>query len=127
MGRYYSGDIEGKMWFAVQNSNDWDYFGKEGNYPERLEYYYEKEDLPEIKKGIENCKKMLGSHKKEIELFFKKKESYNDLRLAKYLGIKEDKVRDILKWYARLEKGEQLYNFLKQKENDYCEFEVELG
>ena len=33
MGRYYSGDIEGKMWFAVQNSSDWDYFGKEGNYP----------------------------------------------------------------------------------------------
>ena len=69
---------------------------------------------------------MLGRHKKEIDLFFKKKESYNDLRLAKYLGIKEDKVRDILKWYARLEKGEQLYNYLKQKENDYCEFEVEL-
>ena len=127
MGRYYSGDIEGKMWFAVQNSNDWDYFGKEGYSPERLEYCYEKEDLPEIKEGIENCKKVLGNRKKEIDLFFKKKESYNDLRLAKYLGIKEDEVKPLLVWYARLEKGEQLYNYLKQKENDYCEFEVELG
>ena len=127
MGRYYSGDIEGKMWFAVQNSSDWDYFGKEGNYPERLAYYYEKEDLPKIKKGIENCKKMLGKYKKEIDLYFKKEQGYNDKELAKYLGIKEDKVRDILKWYARLEKGKQLYNFLKQKGHDYCQFEVELG
>ena len=127
MGRYYSGDIDGKMWFAIQNSNDWDYFGKEGNYPERLEYYYEKEDLPEIKEGIENCKKMLGKYKKEIDLFFNGNQNYTDKNIAKHLGIKEDKVRDILKWYARLEKGKQLYNFLKQKENDYCQFEVELG
>ena len=127
MGRYYSGDIEGKMWFAIQNSSDWDYFGKEGNYPERLEYYYEKEDLPEIKKGIENCKKMLGKYKKEIDLYFKKEQGYNDKELAKYLGIKEDGVKPLLEWYARLEKGEQLYNFLKQKGNDYCQFEVELG
>ena len=37
MGRYYSGDIEGKMWFAVQSSNDWDFFGVEG-WVEALEY-----------------------------------------------------------------------------------------
>ena len=103
MGRYYSGDIEGKMWFAIQNSSDWDYFGKEGNYPERLEYYYEKEDLPEIKKGIENCKKMLGKYKKEIDLYFKKEQGYNDKELAKCLKIKEDGVKPLLEWYARLE------------------------
>ena len=127
MGRYYSGDIEGKMWFAVQDSNDWDYFGKEGNYPERLEYYYEKEDLPEIKKGIENCKKMLGKYKKELDLIFKREQGYNDKELAKCLKIKEDEVKPLLEWYARLEKGEQLYTFLKQKGHDYCQFEVELG
>ena len=27
MGRYYSGDIEGKFWFAVQSSNAADRFG----------------------------------------------------------------------------------------------------
>jgi hypothetical protein len=70
---------------------------------------------------------MLGKYKKEIDLFFKKKESYNDLRLAKCLKIKEDEVKHLLVWYARLEKGEQLYNFLKQKGHDYCQFEVELG
>ena len=30
MGRYYSGDIEGKFWFAIQSSDDADYFGVEG-------------------------------------------------------------------------------------------------
>ena len=27
MGRYYNGDINGKFWFAVQNSNCADRFG----------------------------------------------------------------------------------------------------
>jgi len=27
MGRYYNGDIEGKFWFAVQSSDDADFFG----------------------------------------------------------------------------------------------------
>ena len=41
MGRYYSGDIEGKFWFAIQSSDDADYFGVEGvsNY---LGYYFDK-------------------------------------------------------------------------------------
>ena len=30
MGRYYSGDIEGKFAFAVQSSNDADFFGVTG-------------------------------------------------------------------------------------------------
>ena len=127
MGRYYSGDIEGKMWFAVQDSNDWDFFGVEGYQPERLQYYFEKEHLPKIKKGIENCKKVLGSRKKELDLIFKREQGYNDKELAKCLKIKEDEVKPLLEWYARLEKGKQLYKFLKQKGHDYCQFEVELG
>ena len=127
MGRYYNGDIEGKMWFAVQSSNDWDFFGVEGYQPERLKYYFEKKNLPKIKEGIEKCKKALGNFRKGLDSFFDKKEGYNDEQLAKHLGIKKDEVKPILEWYARLESGEQLYNYLKQKENDYCEFEVELG
>ena len=29
MGRYYSGDIEGKFWFGVQSSTDGEFFGAE--------------------------------------------------------------------------------------------------
>ena len=41
MGRYYSGDIEGKFWFAVQDSDDADFFGCEGRPPSVLEYDFE--------------------------------------------------------------------------------------
>ena len=37
MGRYYRGDIEGKFWFAIQASNDADFFGCEGEPPNYLE------------------------------------------------------------------------------------------
>ena len=124
MGRYYNGDIDGKMWFAVQSSNDWDFFGVEGYQPERLQYYFEKEDLPKIQKGIEKCKKALGKYKNGLDLFFKKKEGYNDKQIAEHFKIPEISVKPILEWYARIELGEEIYNYLKK--NDFCEFEVEL-
>ena len=37
MGRYYTGQISGKFWFGIQNSNDPDYFGVE--YKDVLSYY----------------------------------------------------------------------------------------
>ena len=40
MGRYYSGDIEGKFGFAIQNSNAADRFGVTGQTPNFLEYYF---------------------------------------------------------------------------------------
>ena len=39
MGRYYSGDIEGKFWFGVQNSTDADFFGVQGE-PRFYHYYF---------------------------------------------------------------------------------------
>ena len=40
MGRYYTGDIEGKFAFGVQASDAADQFGVEGQTPEYLEYYF---------------------------------------------------------------------------------------
>jgi hypothetical protein len=37
MGRYYSGEISGKFWFGIQDSNDADYFGVE--YKDVIIYY----------------------------------------------------------------------------------------
>ena len=60
MGRYYNGDINGKFWFAVQNSNDANHFGvrgiyflqsdgkklyEEAEYYDGLEYYFGEEHL----------------------------------------------------------------------------------
>ena len=52
MGRYYSGDIEGKFWFGVQSSDDASFFGGEMYEPNYIEYEFSKEDLKDIKKGI---------------------------------------------------------------------------
>ena len=49
MGRYYNGDIEGKFWFAVQSSDDADFFGVEG-YSAYLNYYFDKDDMTTIDK-----------------------------------------------------------------------------
>ena len=82
MGRYYSGDINGKFWFAVQSSNDADFFGVEGEAPEMLEYGFEKDNLSDVKKGLDKCLEELGKNKKILDDFFKEKESYNDAMLV---------------------------------------------
>ena len=51
MGRYYQGDIEGKFWFGVQDSEDADFFGCEGE-ARFLTYSFSTEDLPNIEKGL---------------------------------------------------------------------------
>ena len=53
MGRYYSGDIEGKFWFALQSSNCADRFGREGQTPSYLDYYFDIDDLPEVEAEIQ--------------------------------------------------------------------------
>ena len=44
MGRYYHGDIEGKFWFAVQSSDDGEYFGMRES-QSYIEYYSRNYDL----------------------------------------------------------------------------------
>ena len=65
MGRYYNGDIEGKFWFAVQDSSAADRFGVIGNQPQELYYYFSEEDLPKVEKEIKNIKNTLGSYKEK--------------------------------------------------------------
>ena len=45
MGRHYYGDIEGKMFFAVQPSFDASFFGGEELEPQTIEYYFGGEHL----------------------------------------------------------------------------------
>ena len=68
MGRYYHGDIEGKFMFAVQSSDDADFFGVVGQPPEsQLEYSYREEDLPMIKKGLKELKILHKKIEEQIE------------------------------------------------------------
>ncbi len=127
MGRYYSGDIEGKFWFGVQSSDDASFFGGEQQEPNYIEFVFSKdEDLPTIKKGIARCKKELGDYKKGLDDFFKTEGAtgYNDDMLVKYFkkDIKEIYIK--LEWYARLELGQKILKCVKEK--DYCQFQAEL-
>ncbi len=123
MGRYFSGDINGKFWFAIQSSNDADNFGVTGTQPEELEYYFEKDNLPDINEGIDECIQGIGKYKKKIDKFFKENDSYNDKMLADYLKIEETEVKELLVLYARLELGIKIKDCVE--EQDYCSFTAE--
>ena len=58
MGRYYEGDIDGKFWFAIQSSDDGEFFGAEEQDSNWIDYYLER-DWFEASEGIKKCKKAL--------------------------------------------------------------------
>ena len=121
MGRYYNGDIEGKFMVAVQSSDDADFFGVKGKPPEEfLEYYFDKDNLAEIKEGIETCKRILGDWKKKLDDFFKTRSGYNRKMLQDEIGLKD---WSMLEWYARLELGEKILKCVEEKGE--CQFEAE--
>lgn len=118
MGRYYNGDIDGKFWFGTQSSDDADFFGVTGYQPNRLEYEFEEDNLPEVLEGINECKEKLGSYKVKLDKFFKKNNGYND-EMLKEAGIEPA----LLAWYARLELGIKIRDSIKT--NGHCYFEAE--
>ena len=69
MGRYYEGDINGKFMFAVQSSDDADFFGVEGHYA-YLHYYFDKDNMTSIDEGIKSCIDTLGSWNEKLDKFF---------------------------------------------------------
>ena len=123
MGRYYTADIEGKFWFDVQDSDDADFFGSAGQ-ASHLNYYFNQDNLKDIAKGIEVCKKELGEWKQKLDDFFKNNNGYNEEMLTDQLGLKKDDQLPLLQWYARLELGEQIHECVVK--NGSCGFEAEI-
>lgn len=121
MGRYYHGDIEGKFWFAVQSSDDGEYFGmrETTNY---IQYY--SDDLKTAEEGVQECLNTLGKYKEEIDKYFTEYASYTDEKLAKALNISEDKLKELLVWYARLRLGNKIVACIKEQGS--CYYEAEL-
>lgn len=138
MGRYYNGDIEGKFWFAVQSSDDADFFGARHAEPNVVNYDFSKDDLPSIRTGVVRCRGALGDYKAKLDAFFAELEAkhsgYDDRMLADYLGLPYDHdasdfyanrdVTELLEWYARLELGEKILTCVEA--TDECNFEAEL-
>ena len=119
MGRYYSGDIDGKFWFAVQPSNSAERFGVTGYQPEFLEYRFGADNIQDVESEIKKIEDALGDQLQKFDEFFEKHTSYRDEMLAEN-GISVSKLGD----YADLIFGRQILECLKEK--GYCEFEAEL-
>lgn len=136
MGRYYSGDIEGKFWFGVQDSDDADFFGGQHAEPNVIEYNFSDDDLPSIKDGIKKCREALGKNKEKLDAFFAEGgagyQGYNDKMVSELLGfkwndsvhsIRHPEVHAVLEWYARLELGLKILKSVKA--TGRCDFEAE--
>ena len=123
MGRYYSGDIEGKFWFGVQNSNAADRFGVTGVEPSELYYYFDKENLETVEAEIEVIEKNLGKYLHLMDRFFAKYEYYTDEQLATALGISTSEIETLLGEYADLRLGRKIRKCIL--ENEQCEFTAE--
>ena len=119
MGRYYSGDIEGKFWFGLQPSNAASRFGGEEREPQYIEYYFDDEHLAEVNEEIEEIITTLGDKKKIIDDYFEGKIGYNDKDLEA-IGI----TQYILSEYADLKLGIQIRDCIVEK--GHCNFDAEL-
>ena len=124
MGRYYSGDIEGKFWFGVQASDDASFFGGNNCEPNHINYEFDENDLPDVKKGLKTCNKKLGKYKIELDQFFQRETGYTDEMIEEELKVNKNKAKELLTWYARLELGEKITECIE--ESGQCSFEAEL-
>lgn len=124
MGRYYSGDIEGKFWFGVQNSDAADRFGVAGQEPNYIEYYFTRDNLKDVEEELENIKKELGVHViGMLEQWFDSKVSdYGSLE--EYLNMDKNQTQAVLSEYADYILGVKIANHIKN--NDECSFTAEL-
>ena len=119
MGRYYSGDINGKFWFAVQASDAADRFGSKGYEPSYLEYNYFNEHLADVEIEIKNIEDALGDKVAVLDKFFSERFSYSDDDMAS-LGISKHDLME----YADLGLGKQIRDCIKEQGS--CIFTAEL-
>jgi hypothetical protein len=127
MGRYYTGDIEGKFWFAVQNSTVGERFGCQES-PSVIDYSIDMnlinysidmDSIDNVKDELEVIKKTLGDQLIKFEQFFKQNSGYNDQML-----IEAGLDVSLLSEYADYGFGLKILKCLEA--NGYCEFQAEF-
>ena len=124
MGRWCSGDIDHKLWFAVQDSDAADRFGVTGHQPQELYYYFDEESLPGIYQELSNIATNLGSNLILLHKFFEENDSYSDEKVAEYLNVEPNAIQKILKDYADYELGLKIADAVQS--TGQCEFTAEL-
>ena len=118
MGRYIGGDVDGKCWFGVQDSDFMDRFGVSYSEPDYISYHYDSEDLEEMEKELDSIKTSMGEQFEKYEDFFKKGRGYNQEILRE-----NDLDPKHLSDYADYSFAIKVRDYIK--EHDSCSFEVE--
>jgi len=128
MGRYYSGDIDGKFAFGIQNSDAADRFGVIGQPPEYLQYNYSENDLEELQKELKHIEDTFGPQKQALKIYFDLYKTQDDapLSFASYLekgGLPELTENQLSEYYDYL-LGRKILECIQ--ETGYCSFDAEL-
>lgn len=85
MGRYITGDIERKLWFAVQSSSAADRFGVTGCKPAYLEYLFVQDDLEKVQEELKVIESLIGEDNlSKLNKFFEEVNGYNDQIMIKH-------------------------------------------
>lgn len=120
MGRYFSGDIEGKFWFGIQASNAATRFSESAECEQsHIDYYFEEDHLQEVQDELKVIEDSLGENLQKIEDFFSGKEAYRDEEL-RGIGITDTMLGD----YADYKLGKKIEKCII--EQGQCQFEAEL-
>jgi hypothetical protein len=118
MGRYYSGDIEGKFWFAVQSSNAPERFGCWEVDKDYIDYYIEQDSIETIKEELKSIEDKLGDNLQKFDDFFSKENGYNS-KILEENGLDESLLSD----YADYGLGLKILKCVE--EQGYCQFTAE--
>ena len=118
MGRYYSGDIEGKFMFAVQSSDAAERFGAYEADRGYVNYVVPEDSLEEVEEEIKNIESLPGIAL--IDKMFEELNGYRDKDLT-VRGISEQDMKD----WADLRLGRQIRDYIKET-GDSCYFQAEL-
>jgi len=124
MGRYYSGDIDGKFWFGVQSSSAADRFGVEGIVPEYLEYSFWSDDLEAVEKELKDIEESMEGRLELLKTHFENKVTYSDEELANYLKVEKNQLMWYLSEYADYQLGVEIRDCIKNTGS--CFFKAEL-
>lgn len=141
MGRHYDGDIEGKFWFAVQSSDDGEYFGAiditeentDSDYHDGfVDYVIYFSDIDRVKAGIDLCKRQLRGNYVILSEFFSNNNGYNDEMIIEHyketrgIHINEGFLREQLTIFARLDFGTQILLYFNENPGEDCHFTAEM-
>ena len=129
MGRYYSGDIEGKFAFGAQSSDAADRFGVVGTSPGFIEYNYNQGDLPHIEAELKIIEESFGEHKTAIMVYHDldgNDEKFHTQTIKEFLDKSELPEMSKAKWhdYYDYTIGRKILECVNA--HDECNFQAEL-